>query len=93
MKTNRMIVTLVVAALVAGAGTRAGAQENSWKGESVLPTKQADDIKFVDNTNGKQAYFAFSGQWPACLQTQHSHCLRDACRFHSSAVRFSLSAS
>jgi lipoprotein NlpI len=67
---------MVLAVYLAASGAPAGAQEESWKGENVLPTKPAKDISFGDNTDGKQVYFPFSGRWPITVRDDRDGWIR-----------------
>ena len=52
------------------------AQEKSWVGESVLPTKPANDIRFGDLVDGKHVYFLFSGLMPFKVRADRDGWLR-----------------
>jgi tetratricopeptide (TPR) repeat protein len=53
MKTQSLPVVILVLSF----GLQAGAQEKSWKGEIVMPTKPAKDITFVDMADSKPVDF------------------------------------
>jgi tetratricopeptide (TPR) repeat protein len=61
---RNLFVVLVLASAMAVGATRATSQEKTWVGESVLPTKPPNHIKFGDRVGDTQFYFPFSGRWP-----------------------------
>src|SRR5205085_10304309 len=69
---NRCIafVTLVIFASVAHA------QDKSWVGEVVLPTKPPKDIKFGDRMGDKEVFYPFSGRWPFKVRDEKEGWLR-----------------
>jgi tetratricopeptide (TPR) repeat protein len=75
MKKRYFLFFLVLAA-VSQTASRTRAQEKSWKGESVLATKAAKDIKFGDVVDGKEVFFSFSGTWPIKVRDEREGWLR-----------------
>jgi tetratricopeptide (TPR) repeat protein len=57
-------VILVVTAALGSASSTAAAEQKSWKGERVLPTKPDKDIKIADRLDGEQVTYRFSGRMP-----------------------------
>jgi Tfp pilus assembly protein PilF len=55
----RFLLILVAGAVAVLGGSRVGAQE-SWVGESVMPTKRPEEIKFGELVMGKLVYFPIS---------------------------------
>src|SRR6478672_3094975 len=75
MKTHHVLVVLALASF-AGSLPDASAQDKSWKGESVLYTKPAKDIKFSDAFDGKKASFELSGIIPMQVREERAARLR-----------------
>ncbi len=76
MKARLLIGIVAVATSVAGAGSRAAAEEKSWVGEFILPMKLAQDIKFADRMDGKAVYFPFFGRGPIKVREDRKGRLR-----------------
>ncbi len=69
-------VLIVLTAAVAGAGPRAAAQQKTWTGEWVLPTKPDKDIKFSDWVGDRQVFFPFRGIMPFLVRDDRDGWLR-----------------
>lgn len=57
----QLVVLLGSAILMPG---NAGAQDHTWVGENILPTKPSNEITFGTRQNDKQITYSFSGRWP-----------------------------
>jgi tetratricopeptide (TPR) repeat protein len=75
METHRLILMIMMASAVP-AVPRAIADEKSWTGESVLPTKPPKVIKFGDVVDGKEVSFPFSGFMPIKVRDDRDGWLR-----------------
>src|SRR5438270_4902771 len=63
------------------------AQENSWKGETVLHTKPSKEIRFVDRLGeGEMVLYSFSGIWPFTVREEKDGWLRVHDRYHEGWV-------
>jgi tetratricopeptide (TPR) repeat protein len=82
---KRLALTGVVLFLSACAGPLA-AQEKSWKGETVLQTKPAREIRFVDRLGEEQTVYSFSGIWPFTVREEKDGWLRIHDRYHEGWV-------
>lgn len=69
-----MRTTLGLFLLIAAAP--AMAQDASWKGESVLPVKQANEIKLRQAVGGKEMLFPYSGYWPVTVRDDAGSSIR-----------------
>jgi tetratricopeptide (TPR) repeat protein len=67
-------------------GIRLFAQEKSWVGESVLHTRPAKDIRFVDRVDDKEVAYPFSGIWPFLVRDDREGWLRLHDRRHEGWV-------
>src|ERR1700754_4265092 len=74
--TYRALVVAVAVGCCAALSLQATAQEKSWVGELVLPTKRANEIKFGDRVDGKQVYFTYNGRFPITVRDERDGWLR-----------------
>jgi tetratricopeptide (TPR) repeat protein len=70
------LLAIILATSPTGASYSAAPQEKSWVDSSVVPTKQAKDIKFWDRVDDKQIDFAFSGKFPLTVSADRDGLLR-----------------
>ena len=75
MNAHRLVLMIAAAALFDGTASRA-ADEKSWVGENVLPTKPSKEIKFGDRVNEKQIDYSFAGRWPIKVRGERDGWLR-----------------
>ncbi len=75
MKTHFLLLN-IAASLGIATAARSAAEEKSWKGESIVNTMPAKEIKFGDTRDGKQVYFPFSGQLPIIVRDDRDGKLR-----------------
>jgi tetratricopeptide (TPR) repeat protein len=77
MKTYQLpLLMLATGTLLCTTLSCAEAEDKSWVGENVLPTKRAKDIPFSDNVGDKQVNYVFSGQWPIKVRDDRDGRLR-----------------
>ncbi len=76
MKTKQRLVLVALTMLGLASLRPASAQDKTWVGENVLPTRPAGEIKFGDRVGDKQEFFPFSGRWPFKVREENGGWLR-----------------
>ncbi|HEV3449117.1 MAG TPA: tetratricopeptide repeat-containing serine protease family protein, partial [Gemmataceae bacterium] len=75
-RTTVCALGLLTVAFAQEPGSGGLAQDKSWVGEAVLPTKPNKDIKFWDRVDGKEVQLSLSGIMPYAVRDERKTLLR-----------------